>query len=623
MAGNQGKNTISAFFSNADEVAAGASDCRYLCLTGKADDHEVPELNRLIFTTEENYSGSFCDPGATVPVFGVENGLLLAAFRYRLENAVSFSFTGSRERFTSLKNSLESVYRLNSDEIRTILREDFLREQADEIKQITGHPFILETWDKGCLYRTGTAVTENDRAFFSHVLNLDRHTKNRITEAIAGGYVKSFSDDGKSLHGLKTVSVSMSPGYLALMPGLASRFEENGLKLNIRGFSSTGESLQAKHDHRFDWALFLNGETVERALGEIEKTLIENREYVEIHSGSVYLMTFGARHPEPEKKEFIPTPDAEQNGLYRNFVLRKQEMVEKYIKKSRTSYTGIAFPLPDTGPGFKKLFEDMVEVNTLDLDLYENIQNTIIEALDRAESVHIKGLGNNETDISIAMHPLEDTSRETNFLNCLSTVNIPLGEVFTTPLLQGTTGILHIEEAFLEGILFRNLKLRFTDGYITDYSCSNTSSMEESKQLVYSSLIHPHKTLPVGEFAIGTNTAAYRMAKHHGILNILPVLVAEKMGPHIAIGDTCFRGREDLPCYNSNRKEMTARSNEKTSLRETDKENAYTATHKDITLPYESIEKLAAVNPGGEETDIIREGRFVLRGTEHLNSYLD
>ena len=39
----------------------------------------------------------------------------------------------------------------------------------------------------------------------------------------------------------------------------------------------------------------------------------------------------------------------------------------------------------------------------------------------------------------------------------------------------------------------------------------------------------------MGEFAIGTNTTAYVMAKTYDILYQLPILIVEKMGPHFAV----------------------------------------------------------------------------------------
>jgi hypothetical protein len=85
---------------------------------------------------------------------------------------------------------------------------------------------------------------------------------------------------------------------------------------------------------------------------------------------------------------------------------------------------------------------------------------------------------------------------------------------------------------------------------------------------VEENLLHPHKTLPIGEFAIGTNTMAYRMARKYDIMHLLPILIIEKMGPHFAIGDTCYSHEEDFPHHNiESKKLIIAVDNEKSAKR--------------------------------------------------------
>ena len=51
-------------------------------------------------------------------------------------------------------------------------------------------------------------------------------------------------------------------------------------------------------------------------------------------------------------------------------------------------------------------------------------------------------------------------------------------------------------------------------------------------------------------------------SEKYGIGDQLPVLIAEKMGPHFAVGDTCYSWGEDCPVYNPDGKEIIARDNE-------------------------------------------------------------
>ena len=131
--------------------------------------------------------------------------------------------------------------------------------------------------------------------------------------------------------------------------------------------------------------------------------------------------------------------------------------------------------------------------------------------------------------------------------------------------------------------------------------------------------VYNHDTLPIGEFAIGTNTTAYVMANKYDIVYKLPILIVEKMGPHFALGDTCYSRAEDIKVYNPDGKEIISKENEISSLRKTQPEKAYFNCHTDITIPYEEIGSITAVEIDGKRTDIIRNGRFVLEGCEELN----
>ena len=112
------------------------------------------------------------------------------------------------------------------------------------------------------------------------------------------------------------------------------------------------------------------------------------------------------------------------------------------------------------------------------------------------------------------------------------------------------------------------------------------------------------------------------MARKYGIAALMPILIMEKTGPHFAIGDTCYSHMEDHKVYNPDGKEIVARENSCSGLRESDPEKAYFNVHTDITIPYGEIGAITAVFADGKETDIMRDGRFVLPGTEPLNDAL-
>nr|MCR5371230.1 aminopeptidase [Clostridium sp.] len=293
------------------------------------------------------------------------------------------------------------------------------------------------------------------------------------------------------------------------------------------------------------------------------------------------------------------------------------------VPGEETSFTIIAFPLPDIGEKFEEIFRETIRINTLDNDLYREIQQKIIDTLDRGCCAEIRGRNGNRTNLRVALAPLRDATKESRFENCVADVNIPVGEVFTSPQLAGTEGLLHVQQVYINGFQFRDLEIRFENGRTVSYTCGNYESGEENRKLVKQVILANHDVLPMGEFAVGTNTTAYAAAQKYGIQDKFPILIAEKTGPHFAVGDTCYSWMEDVPVHNPDGREMIAKENEISCLRKTDPGKAYFNCHTDITIPYSELDTVEAVAEDGERTAIIAGGRFVLPGTEALNESLD
>lgn len=302
---------------------------------------------------------------------------------------------------------------------------------------------------------------------------------------------------------------------------------------------------------------------------------------------------------------------------------KSADLSNRYMPRDKYSFTIIAYPIPEIGEKFEEIFDEIVRVNTLDNELYQGIQQSIIDELDKAEYVHVIGRGDNQTDIKVMLHTIHDPAKETKFENCLADVNIPLGEVFTSPTLLGTSGTLNVSQVYLNELKFSNLKIEFEDGKIKRYTCDNFDNEKENQAFIKENLMFNHETLPIGEFAIGTNTTAYVMAHKYDILYKLPILIVEKMGPHFAVGDTCYSYSEDSAVYNPDGKEIIARDNECSILRNSEdsglREQAYFNCHTDITIPYEEIGGIYSVHEDGSRVPVILDGRFVLSGTEELN----
>ena len=136
-------------------------------------------------------------------------------------------------------------------------------------------------------------------------------------------------------------------------------------------------------------------------------------------------------------------------------------------------------------------------------------------------------------------------------------------------------------------------------------------------------VLNGRKSLPLGEFALGTNTFAYSIVKKLGILHQLHTLIYEKLGPHIALGDTCFSWSEDNPiCNQFDGKLIVGKDNEVSILRKEDPSKAYFGYHKDLTIPYDEIALIQAICEDGTNISILENGHFVLTGCEYLNQFL-
>jgi len=474
------------------------------------------------------------------------------------------------------------------------------------------------------LYLYGIYIAEHDLAMARFMASYDQAELKKLAVFI----VKSWTDGyerAKRDYRKKRFPLLIFPcGMERLARYIITELTSIGMNPLLSQPMSNGINRQLAYDHRFDTALLLDRELVDLSLESQQAVMESLKELISLQAGPVYVELFGEPPFVPVAKDKALKLSAEQQQLFRELSARSGQMMYQYYRRDEASFSIIAFPSPRIGARFEDIFRDTLRINLLDSDRYARIQQHIIDVLDTAEYVHVKGKAGNDTDIKVAMHMLSDPANQTLFENCVADVNIPVGEVFTSPRLEGTNGVLHVDDIYLGSLRYFNLRMHFEDGWVKDYSCSNFDDPTEAKKYVHENLLLPHDSLPIGEFAIGTNTLAYQIARKYDIQALLPILIIEKMGPHFAIGDTCFSHEEESPHPSFvNGKEMIAVENEKSATRKTDPVNAYTNKHMDITLPYDMLASITAVAADGTQTDIIRDGRFVVPGTEELNFPLD
>ncbi len=496
------------------------------------------------------------------------------------------------------------------------------------------------------LYRYGLPVSENELQTAAFLNQMSEDEIQAMADTYTEGYRIGFEVTGKDLSKKKTVSIHYCIGFERMLRAAIKNFEKIGLEPTIarepsssfggigakRGAYSTSVNRQYEYDHREDRALYFDKAFLENRLTCLENAYQEREKEAREHGGPAVLEVFGEAPFSPEAKQTAIRFTEAQQKLSVYQMSRAGEITNRFIPGEERSFTIIAYPIPEIAadPGveisntayrkrFEEIFAETVKINTLDYKTYQRIQQCIIDVLDTAKTVEIKGTNGNETDLCVKVHPLTDPEKQTAFENCVADVNIPVGEVFTSPVLEGTNGVLHVSEVFLNGLKFVDLKMQFTDGFVTSYSCGNFEDPGDGEKYIRENVLMHHDTLPMGEFAIGTNTTAYRMGREYGITHKLPILIAEKTGPHFAVGDTCYSHAEDTAVYNPDGKEIIARDNTVSLKRKENLQEAYFNCHTDITIPFDELGSITAVARDGTRQDVIRDGRFVVPGTEELN----
>ena len=666
-----------AYFETVADFLLQIEENRQWILAGNLQTASLEELedrNHKLYedVLPENYEKSYANPRYAVSVFGKEMGQFLSTLYAELRSLIAASYENDVTSIVIRAELFLEIYGMfieaceevqieeGNEEVKVVyteklpdftsLKETYFWFACDYIEDILGKEVTAQfdpadNWagklldntdisDIRYLYYYGEYVTENEKALAAYMNSLPEEKIATMADTYTEGYRRGFEATQKDISIKKTVDVYYVLGMERMVKKAMENFRKLGLepilyrapvsflagrRMYKNGYSGANANKQFEYDHEYDSALYLNSKFVGRKLEAYKAVLELKKAECAVMGGPAVIEEFG-------ETPFVPVPKKENLKLDEHkqktqveYQSKARELLNQYVKGEERSFTIIAFPTPAIGDKFAEVFDETIKLNTLDNELYTRCQQTIIDALDKAEHVRIKGCGKNHTDLCVAMWKLENPETQTNFENCVADVNIPVGEVFTSPRLTGTNGVLHVPKVFLHGLEYRDLEITFKDGMISEYNCKNFEEEAENKKFIKEKLLVNRDTLPLGEFAIGTNTTAFVAAKRLEIEEVLPILIAEKTGPHFAIGDTCYSMEEDVVSFNPNGKQIMAKENEMSAQRKTDMSKAYFQCHTDITIPYDELSEITAVGEDGKETAIIKNGRFVLEGVEALN----
>ena len=607
---------------------------------------------------EANYEKSYANPAYAVLVLGGELGSFLSAVYTEIRGSISYVqeqrmeyvvigaellieiYNKFEEEKQPQPESLKEIFYWYASDYCDVFAADRIKDQIDPERGCFIVNMIMneDLSDLRYLYRMGEYVGVNERETAAYLNSLSQEKIDKMADTFSEGYRIGFVNTGKDLSKKSVVNIYYAMGFERIVKKAIENFAKMGLKPSIFrtshsvitrgrnsqiGFFNISGNKQYVYDHRDDIGLVMDKQYVERKLEVMRTTYEQNKEIAAGYAGPAVIDIFGEKTFVPQAKPEAVKLSEKQEELLVAMNGRAGRLTNEYLPGDERSFTIISWPVPEIGEQYHEIFDETIKINTLDYKLYQKVQQTMIDALDKGEYVKVTGSGENQTDLKVMLHPLADPAKETIFENCVADVNIPVGEVFTSPVLEGTEGTLFVSKVFLHGLPYYNLKISFKEGKITEYTCTNFDSEEENKKYIFDNILHKHQTLPIGEFAIGTNTTAYAVAKKYDIADKYTILIAEKTGPHFAVGDTCYSWAEDVKVYNPDGKEIIARDNSISILRKEDPSKAYFQCHTDITIPYDELGSIVVVAKDGTETEIIRDGRFVLPGTEILNEPLN
>ena len=605
----------------------------------------------------ENYETSYANPSYAVMEMGEDMGRLLSFLYTEIRGEIAYVYekkllylTICNELFIEIYNCFEGEEVPSYKELKEIIYwyasdysdvfvADRIEEQLNpDCSFATDIVMNSDLSDLRYLYQYGEYISENEWKTAEHLNSLPQEIIDKMAEVYTEGYRIGFENAGIDLSKKSVVNIRYVVGFERVIRKAIQNFAELNLRPTIYrapvsvltkkqqhkiGFYGGIANKQYEYDHRLDQGLILDKKLVERKLDVLKNAYEQWKELAGQFAGPAVMEVFGEEPFAPVQKQEAITLTEKQEKLSVLYNGKLGQLTNQYIKGEERSFTIVAYPIPEIGENYAEIFNEVIRINTLDATTYEKVQQTLIDALDQGEYVHILGKDQNVTDLKVQLYRLSDPNKETIFENCVADVNIPVGEVFTSPVLEGTNGVLYVSKVYLNELQYRNLKITFEDGKIVDYTCSNFEEEEEGKKYIKSNVLHNHDTLPLGEFAIGTNTTAYVVAKKYGIEDKMPILIAEKMGPHFAVGDTCYSWSEENKLYNQNGKEIVAKDNSISILRKEDVAKAYFHCHTDITIPYEEIAEIAVVTAEEDRILLLKDGRFVLAGTEILNEPLE
>ena len=449
---------------------------------------ERREWNQVLYEDilPQNYQNSYGNPRYAKTMLGKDFGKALSALYSQIRGSIVFAFedrlwdlTVLGELFLEIYGEFTADALPEAENLHHILYS-YIRDYCDDMMEYRVREMVdpkldfavsiimeKDLTDLRYLYDFGEYISDNEYKTAEFLNRLSQEEIDRMAQTYTEGYRMGFVNNGIDLGKKKTVNIRYTLGFERMIRSAVLQFEKMGLKpviyrsathlINKRqhlriGYFGGIPNQQFDYDHRNDAALYLTEEMVSRKLRALQNGFENCKELANTHAGPAVMETFGETPFVPKSVDCAYELTEKQQKLVVRMDTESSQITNRYIIGDERSFTIIAWPVPEIGESFEEIFRETIKINTLDYKKYQKIQQCMIDALDEGTAVHIKGSNGNRTDLTVCLISLADPARQTIFENCVADVNIPVGEVFTSPKLAGTSGVLHVTRVFLNGL---------------------------------------------------------------------------------------------------------------------------------------------------------------------------
>lgn len=164
------------------------------------------------------------------------------------------------------------------------------------------------------------------------------------------------------------------------------------------------------------------------------------------------------------------------------------------VRVPKTKWVVLRYPTPSMAQAAQmstEAFEDFYfSVCTADYALMEERQKPLVEFMEQADKIEIKGPG---TDLTFSV-------KDIPVVPCNGRRNIPDGEVFTAPVKESVNGVIQYNTGSrYQGTVFNNIRFEFENGKIVNATCQG-----DDKKL-NSILDTDDGARYIGEWSLGCN----------------------------------------------------------------------------------------------------------------------